>query len=52
MYNNDNLIRQKRSKQKEYDRKKRQVRDGEFSHDLYSLKREIDMLDFRLQKNS
>lgn len=52
MYNRSNLIRQKRSKQREYDRLKEQeqARSEQFNYDLWRIKREIDMIDQRLQK--
>lgn len=52
MYNRSNLIRQKRSKQKEYDRKKSRTRNEQFDHELQTIKQEIDMIDLQLQKNS
>ena len=52
MYNRSNLIRQKRSKQKEYDRKKERTRNGRFDHELQALKQEIDMIDLLLQKQT
>ncbi len=52
MYNRSNLIRQKRSKQKEFDRKKHRARNERFDHELQALKQEIDMIDLQLQKQT